>query len=671
MARIGTVRFRHPHDVIAVAWSPDGKHLASAGSGNIIHLWDAASGKEVGHMEGVPCQHITSLAWSPDGKNLASASGQIGVQVWNMDTGKQRCQLGKATDDMCFLTFSPDGRWLACTASPGSVRVWDTTTWEEAEPCPGSARYQGVSFSADGKLLVGAGMNGVTKWDFSTRKSTFFKGVEGWTLAVAMSPDGRFVASTNGQSVVVVDPETGKERYRLPEKGTDVRDFWHLRFSPDGKTFAACGRNRPVRVWAAEDGKERCRVDEADGVSWGIEYSPDGRTLAVCTDKVIRLFDSATGKEHLPRGAPSSAISALAFAPNGRTLAVAAGATGGIYDRATLRESVHFSADGRVGTMAFCPDGAALSTSTGHGVQFWDVATGRNTRSSGTPARKAEELGVSETTAVSADFSKLVTWNVGRQTFAMPGEQPKWNSSVAVRAADTGKELARFSRSDSHVSASALSSDGSMLALCGNDGVIRIEHLETKHETELHIEACTGVVFASVGRMVGVSTTKGQLSLCEVANGQERVVLQAHPGRSFSLAFSPDGRSVATWASEGPVIVWDVVRGVERKRFTGHVGGVLSVAFSADGRTLATGGEDTTVLLWDIGEEARLSQSTLTEKQRDDCWATLAQSDARRRLGGHAHARRSVWDGRMDWPQAIRPQAVRSSTPDPIAQGPR
>ena len=635
LARIGTMRFCQPW-VCVVAWSPDGKCLASAGHGNVIHLWDSASGKEVSRIEAAPCHLISSLVWSPNGKTLASATCDNAVQVWSIDTGKERCRLGKEKEDLGFLAFSPDGRWLACTAER-TVRLWDTATWAEASSflSDQAGRLQAVAFSGDGKVLTAGGTTGVHVWDFADRKGRFLPATAGCILSVSLSPDGKRLASTAGTRVVVLDTDTGKERYHASEEGTDGQDFWRLQFSPDGKTLAGSGRHHPLRLWSAEDGKELFRVDEGDTFSGALEFAPDGRTLAVGTDDAIRLWDPATGRERLPRGGLVSGVSAIAFAPDGRHLAVAGKATGGIFDRATLRETVHFSAERSVQGMAFSSDGASLSTFDGRQMAFWDVATSRNTRNRSTPPKETWQLDERVNGVISSDLRRLVTWNVptiemGNGRRRVPRE-PLVMEFVAVHEARTGKELARYPSPDFLVSDSALSSNGTTLALSGNDGVVRIYHLTGGRETDFRVKDGDGqmrVAFAPHGRSLAVSTSGGLLVLVECATGQERAVLLAHPGLSFALAFSPDGRTVATWANDGPIVLWDVVRGVELKRFTGHTGRILSVAFSPDGRTLATGGADTTVLLWDVGEGLQEPRRALTDEQRERYWAALAKPEA-------------------------------------------
>ena len=149
-----------------MAFSPDGKRLASASRDETVKVWDAATGQETltlkGHTGGV-----TSVAFSPDGKRLASASEDETVKVWDAATGQETLTLKGHTGCVTSVAFSPDGKRLASASDDGTVKVWDAATGQETLTLKGHTdAVTSVAFSPDGQRLASASSDGTVKvWD--------------------------------------------------------------------------------------------------------------------------------------------------------------------------------------------------------------------------------------------------------------------------------------------------------------------------------------------------------------------------------------------------------------------------------------------------------------------------------------------------------------------------
>jgi WD40 repeat protein len=252
----------HKYGIRKLAFSPDGKRLASAGKDNVVMVWDVSTGKPLftlkGHTEGV-----YGVAWSPNGKLIASCSevdpgrGPQGeVKIWDAASGRLLRTVIFAKRWRTFaVAFSPDSKRLA-TASEYGIAVLDSKTGKETASFGdrGGFEFAAVAYSRDGKRLAAADVDEtVCVWDTATGKRLVKAQMRAsnkvyFGLAtVAFSPDGGWVASTVGHSkVLVLDATTGKQALVL---SADANKVTSVAFSPDGKTLVAAGSDRIIRLW--------------------------------------------------------------------------------------------------------------------------------------------------------------------------------------------------------------------------------------------------------------------------------------------------------------------------------------------------------------------------------------------------------------------------------------
>jgi WD40 repeat protein len=193
----------HTDKVLTVAFSPDGKALASGGSDHIVFLWNVAGNQPGRRLIGHDDQ-VYSVAFSPDGDWVASAGFDKKVIVWDVASGQPKKTLTGA-NKMTAAIFSPDRGWLATAGWDGNVTVWDIDTWQAVRVFPGTGQIvTSIAFSPNGKLLVSGGYDNTVKiWN--TLTGALVRTFAGHTDAiwdVAFSPDGRWVASASGDKTV-------------------------------------------------------------------------------------------------------------------------------------------------------------------------------------------------------------------------------------------------------------------------------------------------------------------------------------------------------------------------------------------------------------------------------------------------------------------------------------
>jgi WD40 repeat protein len=314
--------------------SPDGRTLFVSQADparNCVRAYDAETGTERHPEEGHEAV-VQSVAFSPDGRTLASGSHDRTVRLWDLaawESGLPPCRvLSGHADTVWSLAFSPDGALLATSGSrDGLLFLWDAATGRKLHDLAGHSRVLPlVAFSPDGTTVAAGGGDGtVNRWDVRTgQRKEPLRFNAGPVRSVAFSPDGQVLASGDGHTVQVIDLEAGRRLHTFRGE----RLFTNLAFSPNGKTLAAASEapNARLRLWNVETGEEQpARTGHTNHIL-GLSLHPGGRTAATASwDGTVRLWDLRA--ENRPGRTIDftrfgGQVHGIAFSPEGRHLAV-------------------------------------------------------------------------------------------------------------------------------------------------------------------------------------------------------------------------------------------------------------------------------------------------------------------------------------------------------------
>ncbi|MEW6607351.1 MAG: restriction endonuclease [bacterium] len=278
-------------EVECVAFSKDGKYLASASKNNTVKVWEVAKLKEITTLKG-HTGYVFSVAFSPDGRYLASASRDKTIKVWDVAKLKEITILKGHTESVFSITFSPDGRYLASASKDNTVKVWDVAKLKEITTLKGHTNVViNVAFSQDSRYLASASRDKTIKvWDIVKLKEiTTLKGHTGSVYSVAFSQDGRYLASGSEDNTVKVwDAAKLKEITTL--KG-HINLVWSVAFSPNGKYLASASWDNTVKVWDVAKLKEITTLKGHTDSVRGVVFGPYSRYLASASlDKTIYLW---------------------------------------------------------------------------------------------------------------------------------------------------------------------------------------------------------------------------------------------------------------------------------------------------------------------------------------------------------------------------------------------
>jgi WD40 repeat protein len=567
------------------------------------------------------------VAFSPDGRLLATGARDDTVKLWEVSTGRVLRTLYGAQNP---VVFSRDGRLLVTGDLRGLVTLWDVASGERREmrpiPYEGTFPVFTVDIRPDGKFLVtGHGDGAVSEWDIALQMEIGTVGMHG----VAQHEEGYISSKTQDDLDGIIIAVGGQ----MSAQGRTVRA---VAYSSDGRIIASCGDDRTIKLWDAANGRMLRTLTGHTAYVWDIAFSPDSRWLASSgswDDKTVRIWDVSNGEMlHVLDGGYTNIVSSVAFSPDGRLVAAGSSDRVRLWEAATGREVL--ALNNAQGDVAFSPDGRLLATGGGHFdrqpvVTLWEVALGSSMNSVRSVAFSADGRWLA--TAVGGS---IVLWEIGSgcSPFKLGSDSAEETIGDLAFSTDGGKIAAQVSSGtvklwniatrrelftlkgspgahnlDNFIFRFSLSPDGNLLATGESDGTVKLWDAELGQE--LRTIATPPLPKADESGTPPPPGEVGEQNSFEKLRDSFR---DLSPGVGiYTLTFSPDGKLLASANSDNEVTINKVATGKVLQTFVAYNknfgGGVNALAFTHDSSQLTTGDFGGSIKFWDVltGNEQR------------------------------------------------------------------
>ncbi len=552
----------HTDFVWGLAFSPDGRTLASGSPDGSLKLWDVE--RRALLWSGRQTKAINCLAFSPDGNLLASSGLDATVRLWDPKLGIPLQELPHP-GPIFALAWSPDGGLLASSDFAGTIRLWErqpTGPARCAQTLEGHSNLvRGLAFAPDGMSLASAGWDGTVKlWDrASGRCLQTLLGHTQRVHCIAWSPDGGTLAS-GGSDHTIWLWEAHRRIARVALQGHSA-EVYSLAFSPDSRHLLSSSEDGTLRLWNVERGETVRVLQGYVACLLDLDWSPDGTVLASAgSDTVVSLWEVADRAGGRPRGMLGGhelSVNGVAWRPDGGVLA-SSGTENAIrlWDPVTssclevIRDLDH--PDTVLFGMAWSPDGKLLACGTLlQGVLVWEATT-----------RSQHWVGRGQPT-----FFRRVAWSVDGTRLVAGGD----DGHIYVWNASDGRLLQQLAGHQGAVANVAWSADGTRLVSGGG------------------------------------SRGKGELFIWDARSGERLYTLNEPSEIVFALAWSPTNTMVISGGSDGLLRWWDLQHGECVRVRKAHQGAVQSLKVSPDGQRLASCGDDGALNIWNMesGEHLR------------------------------------------------------------------
>ncbi|WP_456460673.1 caspase family protein [Reichenbachiella sp.] len=561
----------HRAAVRTVAYSPDGKFIATGSRDNSIKLWEVSTSREIrtflGHIN-----PVNIVAFDPSGQWLASGSSDNSIIIWEVATGKIKQKIEGHDRRVSSLNFNSDGSQLASGGWDRLAYVWSVSTGEKlgeykGNPATGIGVGVQVLFSEDDKKLITGNDDGkiiIYNLDSDVPQDTLRN----------ISP-----SSCGGCPSFIQLDEKGSKLLSASRRGPVTWWDWKSgkiikEFSGDGEEYNAVGMKGStvfvsdedtLKLWNTSGKLIRKILVESTEIN-SATLSPDGRYIAAATnDRVTRIWNVQNGKlvKQLKGFLNDAADNGLGLDPES-------------YWQYNISRYVNFKEGIRVS-----PDEQFVVKAVGKSAQLWDLSKGRVVRSF-----DGHENGV-----ICFEFSQD-----GKNLFTGSGDK-----TIKMWEVATGQLVRTFTGHRELIFELALSQNGKYLVSGSWDATARLWDIasgEVLQTYRMEQNSPYALSFALNDLYLAVGSLGKELKLIEIDSGEPARTFIGHTEIVSDIQVKNSQMLTTSW--DGKAKLWDIRSGLSIQKFVGHEGQIFSAAFHENGQQIITAGSDRIARLWDV-----------------------------------------------------------------------
>ncbi len=601
------------------------------------------------------------LFFSPDGKLLVSAGGDNSIRIWDANTGKELRALDGPKTGVYLISLSADGKWLAYCDPHHELflREFDTGKIQWRRPRFPDSAFHALSLSPNGKYLATSERGTLYLRDTKTGRETLTLPSPGrhGPEALAFGPNSKQLAYSDisNPDIHLVDVTTGDGIRTF--KGHKSR-VYQLTFSPDGATLFSCSHDRTIRSWDVASGKEKQRYGDEKETVGCFALAPDGKTLTYSTGSLVHIWDLKTNKDRMPPCKSKAWITpAIAYSPDSKKVAVGGEAIA-IYETATgKRLNPSRESECPVHQIKYALGGKMLLVWQWHdkAIELWDTAKWQKTRT------LHPKIG---------SFGEMIVSPDGKHLATAEGDSTEGKRQCIICTWDlqTGKRQKEIALNDSWFDSLSYSADGKTL---------RYQQVDSQGRVFVFRDAATGEergrqpvsvrlpepiqfqpewkpLLEPEGKVLIWGGSADLVGLWDAKTGNVvRIFGDRWMGILNPPVFSSDGRTIAAVGNVGKrnrvplqleILLYEKATGKERLHIAPNEWWhwqSKQIAFSPDGRLLASASRWEAIQVWDLGTGKEVGRFS---GHRGPINALSFAPDSKTLASGSADSNVVIWD---------------------------
>jgi WD40 repeat protein/transcriptional regulator with XRE-family HTH domain len=568
--------------VWSIAFNPSGEVLAIGDVRGKVTLWQITRDEPFIYLR--HGEWLADLAFSPDGKNLATISDDQYVKLWNTENGYLLKSFQFSIHSS--IAISPDGDTLGSAGHDHVIRLWDIETTEIVKQFHGHDSWVwSIEFGPEGcKLATCSDDQTVRLWDIKTGQSATLSGHAGRVWSVSFSPDGNLLAS-GGEDKTIRLWNTNNAQC-IKELHGHRQSVKSVSFSPDGEELVSAGDDETVLLWNVNTGKlVRVLYGHTSNVNSAL-FSPDGHLIASGgADKRVCLWNRKTGRLMKEKKGFSNTIRTVAL--NNSDGVVATGGDNCVIDLWDIRDGQCIQRfhghKNLIYAVSFSPVKPLLaSCAEDQTLRLWDVLTGRCLR----------------TILESTSWMRSIQFSPKGHMMASGSE----DGIIRLWEVASGKCVRELRQHESFVLSVDFSPNGNVLASGGLDNLVILWDIHSGNSLHVldHPAPVRAVAFHSRDSLLVSGSEDKIVRLWNTETGECLETLSGHTDIINDVAFIPDTHLIVSGSADKTLKAWNSQTGQCVRTLCGHKKRITSIAVSSDGSEIVSGSEDETIRIWDV-----------------------------------------------------------------------